>query len=42
MAKHMGLENIANNPDIAELSQLTSIEDVAQTIRESIPDTQET
>ena len=40
IAKEMGLEKAANNPEIKELSQHTSIEDVAQTIREAMPDNQ--
>lgn len=37
VAKHVGLEKLANNEEIVELSQHTSIEDVAQTIKENLP-----
>lgn len=36
IAKQVGLEKMANNPEVRELSQHTSIEDVAQTIRENL------
>ena len=36
IAKQMGLEKVANTTEIRELSQHTSIEDVAQTIRDTI------
>jgi len=38
IAKEMGLHKEANHPDVRELSRETSIEDVAQTIKESIPE----
>ena len=41
IAKEMGLEKVANSPEIRELSQHTSIEEVAQTIRETMPDHQD-
>ncbi len=41
IAKHMGLEKVANAPGLKELSEHTSIDDVAQTIAESMPDTEE-
>ena len=37
IAKEMGLEKIANNPEVRELSQHTSIDDMAQTIKEALP-----
>jgi uncharacterized membrane protein len=37
IAKRLGLHQAANVPRMEELSQDTSIEDVAQTIRESLP-----
>jgi uncharacterized membrane protein len=37
IANHLGLDRAANNPEIRELSQHTSIEDVAQTIKENLP-----
>ena len=40
IATQVGLERAANQPEVKELSEHTSIEDVAQTIRESIPDSQ--
>jgi uncharacterized membrane protein len=40
MAKQMGLENVADSTDIRELSQQTSIDDVAQTIKENLPPTE--
>ena len=33
IAKQVGLEKIANNPELRELSQQTSIDDMAQTIK---------
>jgi hypothetical protein len=33
----VGLGQITRNPEITELSQATSIEDVAQTLKESMP-----
>ena len=38
IATELGLGRAANKPDIRELSQETSIEDVAQTIKESLPE----
>jgi uncharacterized membrane protein len=38
IATEMGLHKEANNPEVRELSQDTSIEDVAQTIKESLPE----
>jgi hypothetical protein len=37
IAKKVGLEKVANSTEIRELSQHTSIDDVAQNIRESPP-----
>jgi uncharacterized membrane protein len=37
MASEMGLEREANSPEMRKLSEATSIEDVAQTIKESLP-----
>jgi len=37
IAKEMGLHHLANSAELKELSQHTSIEDVAQTIKESLP-----
>lgn len=37
IAAQVGLEKMANRADILELSQHTSIEDVAQTLKESLP-----
>jgi len=37
IARHLGLEHAADRPLVEELSQDTSIEDVTQTIRESLP-----
>jgi hypothetical protein len=37
IAQKIGLETVANNPELDALSQHTSIDDVAQTIRETIP-----
>lgn len=37
IAKELGLHHLANNAELKELSQHTSIEDVAQTIKESLP-----
>jgi len=36
IARQVGLEKLANNPDVKEMSQHTSIEDVAQTIKDTI------
>ena len=41
IAKQVGLEKIANSPELKELSQHTSINDVAQTIADSMPGTEE-
>jgi uncharacterized membrane protein len=38
MANEMGLTRVANKADVRELSQQTSIEDVAQTIKDSLPE----
>jgi len=38
IATEMGLTKEANNPEVRELSQETSIDAVAQTIKESLPD----
>ena len=37
IAQQVGLERVANSAEARELSQHTSIEDVAQTIRENLP-----
>ncbi len=37
IAQHVGLERAANTAEVRELSQHTSIEEVAQTIRETLP-----
>jgi uncharacterized membrane protein len=37
MAKHAGLTSMADRPEIKEMSRHTSIEDVAQTIKEALP-----
>jgi uncharacterized membrane protein len=37
IAKQLGLDRAANNPEVRELSQHTSIDDVAQTIKENLP-----
>ena len=37
IALEVGLDSVANAREVRELSQHTSIEDVAQTIRESVP-----
>jgi len=37
IAKQLGLDRAANNQEVRELSQHTSIEDVAQTIKETLP-----
>lgn len=37
IAKQVGLEQVANSTEIRELSQHTSIEDVAQTIKDTMP-----
>ena len=37
IASEMGLDKMANTAEVRELSQHTSIEDVAQTIRETVP-----
>ena len=41
IARDRGLHKVANNPEVKELSRHTSIDDVAQTIRESMPDVDE-
>jgi uncharacterized membrane protein len=41
IARRVGLETVANATELRELSQHTSIEDVAQTIRESLPDSEQ-
>lgn len=38
IAKEMGLDKVANTAEAKELSRQTSIEDVAQTIRENMPE----
>ena len=38
IANEMGLSREANTKEVRELSQETSIEDVAQTIREKLPE----
>ena len=40
IAKQMGLENVADSTEIRELSQHTSIDDMAQTIKENLPPTE--
>ncbi len=40
IARQVGLEQAADRPGMEELSQHTSIEDVTQTIRESLPKTE--
>jgi uncharacterized membrane protein len=37
IAARMGLSEVAKNPDITQLSQTTSIDDVAQTLKHSMP-----
>jgi len=37
IASEMGLNKAANNPDVRDLSQETSIEDLQQTIKENLP-----
>ena len=37
IAKRVGLEKVANNPELKELSEHTSIDDMAQTIKEALP-----
>jgi uncharacterized membrane protein len=37
MAKETGLDSVANNPTVRELSKDTSVEDIAQTITDSLP-----
>jgi uncharacterized membrane protein len=37
IAKQSGIENVANSTEITELSQRTSIDDMAQTIKENLP-----
>jgi uncharacterized membrane protein len=40
IAQKMGLQHAANDPHLEELSQDTSIDNMAQTIRESLPSTE--
>ena len=40
IAKQLGLENFANGTEIRELSQRTSIDDMAQTIKDNLPPTE--
>jgi uncharacterized membrane protein len=40
IATQLGLENVANGTEIRELSQRTSIEDMAQTIKDNLPPTE--
>jgi uncharacterized membrane protein len=40
IAKQLGLENVANSTEITQLSQRTSIDDMAQTIKENLPPTE--
>lgn len=37
IASEMGLSRAANSPEVRDLSQVTSIEDLAQTIKENLP-----
>ena len=37
IAEQIGLDNVANSKEIAELSQETSIDDVAETIKNNLP-----
>ena len=37
IAEHVGLDNVANSKEITELSQETSIDDVAETIKNNLP-----
>jgi uncharacterized membrane protein len=37
IAKSVGLSNVAKDKQLEQLSQITSVEDVAQTIKESLP-----
>jgi hypothetical protein len=37
IARKVGLENIADRPDIKEFSHHTAIDDVVQTIKDVIP-----
>ncbi len=37
IASEMGLNKAANNPEVRDLSQETSIDDLAQTIKENLP-----
>jgi len=39
IASEMGLSKAANNPEVQDLSQETSIDDLAQTIKENLPGT---
>jgi uncharacterized membrane protein len=40
IAKQLGIENVANSTEITELSQRTSIDDMAHTIKENLPPTE--
>ena len=40
IAKQVGLEKVANSAEVRELSQQTSVDDVAQTIKEHLPSTE--
>jgi uncharacterized membrane protein len=40
IAQQVGLDEVAQNAELREMSKHTSIEDVAQTIRESLPPTE--
>lgn len=40
LAKESGLHQVADNPKIRELSKDTSVEDIAQTITETLPSTE--
>ena len=37
IASQMGLNKVANNPEVRDLSKETSIDDLAQTIKENLP-----
>jgi uncharacterized membrane protein len=37
IAEQIGLDNVANSKEITELSQETSIDDVAETIKNNLP-----
>jgi hypothetical protein len=38
IATEMGLTQAANDPEVRELSKKTSIDEVAQTIKENLPE----